>query len=217
MTDIPPSNCRWLINSRVEFTRHPLVFIEGLKRWVFLHDCVWSGPHLASVYYLSTEFPQCKTLFRDHLNLGNVTLDHVIHELECVTSSTSFSRLEELLLQLNRYLRKGSPKNCLSKLKGKGIIPVRKPNGTLCRMNYDSYNWYLADRQKLWDCFNRKLPLITFDVTTVRKLDPLIQAMGLSDYLLSEADKQVLEAIGDIIYDEERSLELRRRVSYFPR
>lgn len=213
MAEIPPSILRWLINSRVEFTRHPLVFIEGLKRWVFLHDCVWSGPHLASVYYLSTEFPQCKKLFRNHLKLGNVTLDHVIQELECVTSSTSFSRLEELLLLLNRYLRKGSPKNCLSKLKGKEIIPVREPNGTLCRMTYDSKHWYLADRQKLWHCFDGKLPLITFDVTTVRNLDPLIQAMDLSGHLLSEADTQSLEAIGDIIYDEERSLELRRRAS----
>jgi hypothetical protein len=208
---------KWLINSRVEFTRHPLVFIDGLKRWVFLHDCVWSGPHLASVYYLSTEFPQYKKLFRDHLKLGNVTLNHVIQELECVTSSTSFSRLEELLLLLNGYLRKGSPKNCLSKLKGKDIIPVRKPDGTLCRMNYDSDVWYFADRQKLWDCFDGKLPLITFDVTTVRKLDPLIQAMDLSNCLLSKADTNTLEAIGDKIYDEERSLELRRRASYFQR
>ena len=134
-----------------------------------------------------------------------------------MTSSTSFRRLEELLLQLNRYLRKGSPKNCLSKLKGKKIIPVRKPDGTLCRMNYDSDVWYLADRQKLWDCFDGKLPLITFDVTTVRKSDPLIQAMDLSNYLLSEVDSHTLDAIGDIIYDEERSLELRRRASYFQR
>ncbi|PMD56096.1 uncharacterized protein K444DRAFT_72149 [Hyaloscypha bicolor E] len=84
--------------AQVEFTRHPLVFIEGLKRWVFLRDCVWGGPHLASAYHLSTEFPQYKKLFRDLLKLGNVTLDHVIQELDCVTSSTSFSRLEELLL-----------------------------------------------------------------------------------------------------------------------
>ena len=134
-----------------------------------------------------------------------------------MTSSASFSRLEELLLQLNEYLRKGSPKNCLSKLRGKDIIPVRMPNGSLCRMTYGSDTWYLADRQKLWDCFDGRLPLITFDVTTVRKLDPLIQAMDLSDKLLSKAGEQTLEAIGDLIYDEERSLELRRRASYFQR
>jgi hypothetical protein len=141
----------------------------------------------------------------------------VIQELDCVTSSTSFSRLEELLLQLNEYLRKESPKNCLSKLRGKDIIPVKMPNGTLSRMAYGSGTWYLADRQKLWDGFDGRLPLITFDATTVRKLDPLIQAMDLSDKLLSKAGEQTLEAIGDLIYDEERSLELRRRASYFQR
>lgn len=149
--------------------------------------------------------------------MGNVTLDHVIQELKFATSNTSFSRLEELLLLLNGYLKKESPEDCLSKLKGKDIIPVRQPDGTLCRMNYDSDIWYFADRQKLRECFDGKLPLITFDVTTVRKLDPLIQAMGLSDYLLSEADGPELEAIGDKIYDEERSLELRSRASYFQR
>ena len=216
---VPPSPkfLRWLINSRVEFTRHPLVFIEGLKQWVFLRDCVWGGPHLASVYHLSTEFPQYKKLFRDQLKLGNVTLAHVIQELDRVTSSTSFSRLEKLLLQLNEYLRKGSPKNCLSKLRGKDIIPIKMPNGTLSRTTYGSGTWYLADRQKLWNCFDGRLPLITFDVTTVRKLDPLIQAMNLSKMLLSKADAATLEANEDLIYDGERSLELRRRASYFQR
>jgi hypothetical protein len=139
----------------------------------------------------------------------------VVRELDCVTSSTSSIRLEELLLQLNEYLRKESPKNCLSKLRGKDIIPVKMPNGTLSRMTYGSGTWYLADRQKLWHCFDGRLPLITFDVTTVRKLDPLIQAMNLSKMLLSKADAATLEANGDLIYDDERSLELRRRASYF--
>jgi hypothetical protein len=39
----------------------------------------------------------------------------------------------------------------------------------------------------------------------------------LSKMLLSKADAATLEAIGDLIYDDERSLELRRRASYFQR
>lgn len=176
---------------------------------------MWDGPRLSSVYHLSTEFPLCKILFRDYLKVGNVTLDHVVHELECVTTSTSVGRLEELLLHLNRYLGKTSPQNCLVKLKGKSIIPVKNLDGVVCFMTYDSDSWYLADRQRLRDCFDGKLPLITFDVATVRKLSPLIQAMDLSKRLLSEVDTPSLEATGDRIYDEERSLELRRRVLYF--
>ncbi|PMD48990.1 hypothetical protein L207DRAFT_505973 [Hyaloscypha variabilis F] len=199
------------------FARHPLVFIEGLKRWVFLHDCVWSGPRLPSVHYLSTEYPQCKELFRNHLNVGNVNLGHVIRELECVNGSTSTDQLEKLLLHLNVFLGKAPTERSLSKLKGKKIIPVMKPDGTVCRMTYDLDRWYLADRQKLRECFNGKLPLITFDVSTVRKLNPLIKAMNLSKFLLSIADEQTLEANGDKIYDEKRSLELRRRGLYFQR
>jgi hypothetical protein len=210
-------NLRWLMIRRDDFARNPLVFIEGLKRWVFLRDCVWSGPRLTSIYYLSTEYPQCKELFRNHLKLGNVTLDHVIRGLECVNGSTSIDQLEELLLHLNVFLGKASTERSLSKLKGKNIIPVMKPDGTVCRMTYDLDRWYLADRQKLRECFHGKLPLITFDVSTVRKLNPLIKAMNLSKFLLSTADERRLEANGDKIYDEKRSLELRRRGLYFQR
>jgi hypothetical protein len=202
---------------RDDFARNPLVFIEGLKRWVFLHGCVWSGPRLPSVHYLSTEYPQCKELFRNHLNVGNVNLGHVIRELECVNGSTSTDQLEKLLLHLNVFLGKAPTERSLSKLKGKKIIPVMKPDGTVCRMTYDLDRWYLADRQKLRECFHGKLPLITFDVSTVRKLNPLIKAMNLSKFLLSTADERRLEANGDKIYDEKRSLELRRRGLYFQR
>jgi len=202
---------------RLEFTQYPLVFIDRLKRWVHLCDCVWNGPRLSSLHYLSIEFPHNKMLFRDYLKVGNVTLDHIVQELECVNTSTSVSQLEELLLHLNRYLGKASPENCLVKLEGKPIIPVRKADGTVQLMAYNSDGWYLADRQRLWDCFNGKLTLITFDVATVRKLNPLIQAMDLSDRLLSKADTQTLEATGDELYDEDRSLELRGRTGYFQR
>jgi hypothetical protein len=105
----------------------------------------------------------------------------------------------------------------MSKLKGKKIIPVRKPDGKLYCLSYDEDLWYFADRQSLWDSFNRKLPLISFDVRTVRTLKPLINAMGLTRYLLSEADKPTLEIVGDQIYDEEKTWELRERARYFLR
>jgi hypothetical protein len=119
-----------LITNREAFADYRLVYLQKLKRWVSLSECVWDASlQLNSVYKLSSEYPLCSSLFRTCLLFGNATLDHVIQELQSVTTSTSFHALQEFLLLLNRYLKPDSPPDCFSKLKGKKIIPVRKPGG----------------------------------------------------------------------------------------
>jgi len=63
--------------------------------------------------------------------------------------------------------------------------------------------------------FQWEIPLISFDVKQVRKLNPLIDAMNLSEYLLSVAVKQNLETVGHKIKDKERTNDLRERARYF--
>jgi hypothetical protein len=176
---------------------------------------VWSGPPLSIVHRLSSEYPKSKKLFRTYLHLSDVTRDHVIKELLQTTSTTSFDRLQELLLLLNEYLDSKSPKDCLSQLKGKKIIPVKKTDGELCRMDFNSDLWYLPDRQNLLDSFSGSLPLMALEVKTVKNLKPLIQAMGLQDYLLSVADTSATEVVGAKIFDDSKTLDLRKRARYF--
>lgn len=118
---------------------------------------------------------------------------------------------------LNEHLARKSPQDCLSQLKEKKIIPVKRPDGELCLMDYDKDTWYLADRQNLWDCFNGKLPMINFNVRTVRKLKPLIDAMGLESSLLSKSDERTAATVGVKIFDDDKTSELRHRVQYFSR
>jgi hypothetical protein len=206
-----------LTTNRKAFAECRLVYLQKLKRWVFLSECVWNGPQqLNSIYKLGSEYPLCSSLFRDCLLLGNATLDHVIKELQSVTASTSFHTLQQLLLLVNKYLKPTDPPGCLSELRGKKIIPVTKSGGE-DRMNYNKDIWYFADRQSLFDRFNGKIPLISFDVKTVRELNPLINAMELSDYLLSEAVGQTLETVGLKIEDKEKTDDLRERSRYFVR
>lgn len=202
---------------RENFKKHPLIFIEAPKRWVILRDCVWTGPQLTSVHFLKLEYPERKKLFRDHLKLGIVTLDHVITELDCVADTVSLGRLRELLLLLNKYLKKNSAADCLSKLKYKRIIPVREPDGSLVRRAFGMPIWYLADQLNLFDSFKGKLAFIDFDVATVLTLKPLIQAMDKEDWTLSGSDESQLETEGDEILDQERMVELRTRAHYFLR
>lgn len=82
-------------------------------------------------------------------------------------------------------------------------------------MDYNTQVFYLADRQSLLARFKGKIPLIAFDVNTVRKLSPLINAMKLSEWVLSKAVEQNLEIVGLKIEDKERTDDLRERARYF--
>ncbi|KAL5344927.1 hypothetical protein ACLOAV_009880 [Pseudogymnoascus australis] len=198
-----------------EFAKYPLVYSQKFKRWVSLSDCVWKGPQeLNIVYKLSSEYPRCSAFFRNSLNLGNATLDHIIKELQTVTSDTSFDTLRQLLLLFNGYLTLETPPSRISELEGKKIIPVTTPSGEV-RMDYDKNMWYFADKTSLWERFKGKIPLIAFDVRTVRTLKPLVNAMRLSSYLLSKAVNQTLEIVGLKIKDEARTTDLRERAKYF--
>ncbi|KFZ20533.1 hypothetical protein V501_00065 [Pseudogymnoascus sp. VKM F-4519 (FW-2642)] len=198
-----------------EFAKYPLVYSQKFKRWVYLSDCVWKGPQeLNIVYKLSSEYPRYSAFFRTSLNLGNATLDHIIKQLQTVTSDTSFDTLRQLLLLLNGYLTHETPLSRISELKGKKIIPVTTPSGEV-HMDYGKNVWYLADKTSLWERFKGKIPLIAFDVRTVRTLKPLINAMGVSSRFLSEAVNQKLEIVGIKIKDEKRTTDLRERAKYF--
>ncbi|KAG4432653.1 hypothetical protein IFR05_011856 [Cadophora sp. M221] len=202
---------------REAFAECRLVYLPKSKRWVFLSDCVWNGPQqLESTHKLSSVYPAHSSLFRGCLQLENAKLGHVVKELKGVTDSTPLHTLQQLLLLLNKYLSPKDSKDCLSSLKGKNIIPVTTPSGE-DRMNYNKDIWYFADRQSLWDRFNGKIPLISFDVKTVRKLTPLIDAMDLSDHLLSNVVEQKIDFVGLKIKDKERTDDLRDRARYFAR
>lgn len=206
-----------LIPSRSAFAKSRLVYLQKLKQWVFLSECVWNGPQqLKSTPRLNFEYPLCSSLFRDRLVLGNATLDHVVKELRNINENAPFDTLQQLLLLLNKYLTLRSPPGCLETLKGKKIIPVTK-SGNEYHRDYDHDLWYFADRPSLWDRFNGKVPLISFDVKTVKELSPLIEAMKRSKYLLSAAVTQNLKIEGSKIKDEEKTADLRERARYLVR
>jgi hypothetical protein len=99
------------------------------------------------------------------------------------------------------------------------VIPVVSEYETLedadyLWLAYDKHVFYLADRSSLLESFRGKVPIADFTVNEVRRLSPLIDAMDLKDWLLSEAATETSQACGDPVYDEERTIELRQRTKY---
>lgn len=190
---------------------------------MFLKDCVWEAPAcLTKVYALATEYTDCKSLFCTRLKLHNAKIDNVVTELLSLPNSGCFNKHKELLMVLNDYLDNGSPSTAILNLKGKDVIPVIEPyqmgeRAKTRLMNYNRDLWYFADRVSLQESFKGKLYLIDFTVFEVRRLSPLIKAMGLECFLLSNAVVETTEFCGDPIYDPDGTIDLRSRAKYFTR
>lgn len=84
-------------------------------------------------------------------------------------------------------------------------------------VDYYKQIWYFGEKQSWWDRFQGKIPLIFFDMKTVRELTPLIKAMNLPDHLLSATVKADRKIVGLKVLDKEKTDDLRQRAQYFVR
>jgi hypothetical protein len=90
-------------------------------------------------------------------------------------------------------------------LKAEEIIPVKKRRFggyDLKIMDHDTDLWYLADKLSLQASFEEDVWLADFTVSEVRSLSPLIKAMDLEAYILSEAAEEEMESSGEPIFDQ---------------
>ncbi|KAN0099174.1 hypothetical protein V8E51_012949 [Hyaloscypha variabilis] len=198
---------------REDFRTLRLIFVNN--NWVLWSKCVWNGEGLSSFHNINSEYPQYRRLFRNYLALGNVNGSHVVTELQYMNSLVSNERLNELVILLNKYLAVEIPSGLMTNLRGAKIFPVKTRDFIIDRRSYDEHNWYIADRQGLWDSFNGKLPLLDLDVKSVRALQPLIEALEMGPWQLSVADEPKLEMVGTPIYDDEKTQDLRQRAIHF--
>jgi hypothetical protein len=156
------------------------------------------------------------------LGLKNATLEHVVDEILNPQSrdlNQQAAQQKQLLLVVNDFLRRNVSSGPFEKLMGKDVPVVKSAPGREMsdRVNYDRHIWYFAHRPSLRESFKEKVWLIDFPADVVRKLSPLIKAMGLEDYRLSAAVVEETECNGDPILDQDRTMDLRARAQYFMR
>lgn len=185
---------------------------------------MWEGPPCLTKYFiLSKHYPDCNSLFVTRLEVKNANITHVIEQILHFASEeeTPSDRFKETLLVLNEYIsRSDKMPDSLAKLKGKEIIPVarKSPDGYEHKfMDHDTDLWYLADKPSLQASFEEDVWLADFTVSEVRNLSPLISALGLEDYILSKAVEEEMESRGEPIFDQARTMDLRKRAIYFTR
>jgi hypothetical protein len=202
----------------IAFKENPIVFIRGINnqpgRWVSLKDCIWTRSVLRSKHALMPSLNQYRDLFRDTLKVQNATVDMLITDLPDSSSiglpmrdMDGYQYVKELLQEIARL----RPNNTtLGRLQGKFCWPCSTQTfpQSLMRMG----QFYVNDRQNLFEIFSRTHPFLDFDFETSRKLEDMLRRCGC-DSFLSDNILIKTESCGPLQYDHNMTQNLRGRTN----
>ncbi|PVH94635.1 putative heterokaryon incompatibility protein [Periconia macrospinosa] len=201
---------------RTLFNR-PLVFLRGINeqygRWLPLGHCIWTRSVLKSKYALMPSLNQYRALFRDTLGVQNVDMGMLVDGLLDATS-TGFplkrgerhQYIKEIVQDMARLRGAGT---ALQRLDGKKCWPCRTPSGSgkLCAIG----NFYVNDRQDLFDIFSNTHNFLDFDFDNSRNVENLLRNRGCCSFLSEEVTVQVDTESKELGYDQEFMLDLKGR------
>ncbi|KAF9769177.1 hypothetical protein IL306_013422 [Fusarium sp. DS 682] len=180
---------------RRAFQEGRLVFVESGDGdpWLNLSSCIWDGPQCLRIPRLKAYYPQRERLFRSILRLPDANLKTLINEAVKFDVKDKLQYIAEITLAISNLIQKSGLEDA-AKLKSCSIFPIRSiPNlsGFDTLSTAESGGFYIADRPHFEKTFRGKLNVLAFDVKTVHKMKPLIEALGLKARLLSQAATKV--------------------------
>lgn len=184
------------------------MFLRGYNgnrgRWLKLEDCVWSRTILRTKYALMSTLNQYRSLFRDTLDVPNVTLKMLVQGF-ISTSDTPWEYSKDLLLDISR---KRETNNELRLLQGVKCWPCRLPTGepAFCAVG----DFYVNDRQNLFEIFKDSQTFLDLDFDDSRRVTDLLHKLGCVSFL-SEQVKVNTEAHLPLQSDHEMSQNYQRR------
>ncbi|KAF2276420.1 uncharacterized protein EI97DRAFT_458354 [Westerdykella ornata] len=170
------------------FKKHPLVFLRGINdqsgQWLSLKDCIWTRSVLRSKHALMPSLNQYRGLFRDTLGVPNATMGMLITDLlkplmdAPMEDEDGYQYVKELLQEIAR-LRQNDEE--LERLDDEECWPCCTPTcpRELCSIG----NFYVNDRQDLFDIFADSHTFLDFDFDTSKKVADLLRNRGCNSFL----------------------------------
>jgi hypothetical protein len=161
------------------------VFLRGYNgsrgRWLKLEDCVWSRTILRTKHALMNTLNQYRSLFRDTLDVPNVTLKMLVQGLIGTSGAPwedNITYSKDLLLDISR---KRETDNELRPLQGAKCWPCRLRTGeaAFCAVG----DFYVNDRQNLFDVFKESQTFLDLDFEDSRRVTDLLRKLGCVSFL----------------------------------
>lgn len=177
-------------------------------RWLKLEDCVWTRTILRTKYALMSTLNQYRSLFRDTLDVPNVTLKMLVQGFISTSDTPSEDNIDyskKLLLDISHKEETG---NELMLLQDAKCWPCRLPTGepAFCAVE----DFYVNDRQNLFDIFKDSQTFLDLNFDDSRKVTDLLHKLGCISFL-SKQVKVNTEAHQPLQIDHEMSQNYQRR------
>ena len=156
------------------------MFLRGYNgdrgQWLKLADCVWSGTILRTKQALLNTLGQYRGLFRDTLDVPNVTLKMLVQGFLGTSDAPTEDNIaysRELLLDISR---KRETESELRPLKDAKCWPCRLPTDEVdfCTVG----EFYVNDRQNLFEVFKESQTFLDLNFDDSRRVRDLLRKLG---------------------------------------
>lgn len=166
---------------------------------------------IASKVAIALDFPSLEQFFIRDLRVQEPDKSTFIMELETlcrVDSAPSIPHVKELLWEINAYEPSTGDMDILIPL---SFLPIKEATGDLRLHNVEDV-FVLFDRQGHTEIFEGKVASLDFDIENIRRLRPIIDALGLASRYTSKLAGQE-SCAPNAILDPSLSKDLQSRAS----
>lgn len=185
-------------------------------------ECFWRGESwLTQSVGLERLYPDLETFFRDHLNVRNAGIDHLIMEAAAVPTlpQPALPRIQRLFLALEYHVKAHG----LSEDQKKALLSTKMfpTTSTATDETYEylssatvNDHWLIADRSYFREPFQSLISVLAFGAEFILKIMHLLVKLGLKNRFLSDLAVSTTEAHGNTHLNENLSHSYRSRGKY---
>ncbi|KAK5988410.1 Protein NO VEIN-like protein [Cladobotryum mycophilum] len=209
------------------FADQELIFIPETSEdtkgsWVQKQVCVWDGPCcLSRIKRLSSHYPEHNHLFCTSLGIPQANIDTLADEAQRLTNSDDLERIYRLLTTIDEFLTSdNSQKKNAIPFEDYLMFPVRSPHSALpfeLRAASGLEEWYIANNEQVQRSFEGLIDLLAVDSDRVDKINSFLLRVGLKSRMLSSAATEKLSPVGDTMYMQRFTSDLRKKARYLSR
>jgi hypothetical protein len=172
------------------------------SKWLPVKECFWSESEITPTNCsLKKCYPGLKNFFVDKLGIRISSYDKLVY-----STSTDVEEVKTTILSFMdqaKFLHK-YPSELMKAAK---IFPVQRPTGEgqppspveLCSLDTE---FAIGDREYLRKAMQSSIKMLSFDVTEVRRLQPLFKWLGIENRYLSVLVEERLNATSRYTYEE---------------
>lgn len=204
---------------RNKFENDCLIYIPSDSSWVAPSQCVWASPvPIPGKAIMSNSYPEdLESFFQRRFRISPAALSTLVQGLRSLANEqSSINQIKGMLWAINTM----DPKqNDLASLLTQNILPIRKMRHGTAELSLQNCgaDFVVTDRAKLENIFADSATFLDFSLEEVRQLDPLLQALNLSEKYLSHVYTEETSCSDDGISDWDLTLGFKDRAYHLLR